>query len=121
MDLLLENNDIVFINGECPVTYTQKDVVAQRLKITLQTFLEEWFLNLDVGIPYFQRVFQKHSNKTSVDAVFQQAIIDDQGVVELLSYNSTLNSAARGFSLEFEVRVVDNTTVPVSLTTFIGV
>ena len=121
MDLLLENNDIVFVNGECPVTHTQKDVVAQRLKITLQTFLEEWFLNLDVGIPYFQRVFQKHLNKTSVDAIFQQAIIDDPGVVELLSYNSTLNSTARGFSLEFEVRVVDNTTVPVSLTTFIGV
>ena len=121
MDLLLENNDVVFVNGECPVTYSQRDVVAQRLKITLQTFLAEWFLDLDIGIPYFQRVFQKHSNKSSVDAIFQQAIIDDPGVVELLSYNSTLNATSRGFSLEFEVRVVDNTTVPVSLTTFIGV
>lgn len=120
MDLLLENNDIVFINGECPVTYNQRDVVAQRLKITLQTFLEEWFLDLDVGIPYFQRVFQKHSNKTSVDAIFQQAIIDDPGVIELLSYRSTLNAAKRGFSVEFEVRVLDNTTVPITLTTFIG-
>lgn len=121
MDLLIENNDIVFRNGECPVTYNQNDVVAQRLKITLQTFLEEWFLDLDVGIPYFQRVFQKHSNKTSVDAIFQKAILDDPGVIELLSYESTLNASSRGFSVNFEVRVADNTTAPIALTTFIGV
>src|SRR5574338_661055 len=109
MDLLLdENNDLVFINGECPVTVTQQEVVGQRLKITLQTFLEEWFLDLDVGIPYFQHIFQKHKDKSSVDTIFQQAILNDPGVIELLSYESTLEAASRRFALSFEVDVSDN-------------
>lgn len=112
MDLLLdENNDLVFINGECPVTVTQQEVVGQRLKITLQTFLEEWFLDLDVGIPYFQHIFQKHKDKSSVDTIFQQAILNDPGVIELLSYESTLEAASRRFALSFEVRVAEENSI----------
>ncbi|AGR89492.1 hypothetical protein X832_gp022 [Pseudomonas phage PAK_P5] len=41
MDLLLDENshDIVFVNGQTPVTQGQVQIVAQRLKIKLWTFL----------------------------------------------------------------------------------
>lgn len=122
MDILLDlqTHDVIFVNGEAPVTRSQQDIVAQRLKITLQTFLGEWFLDLDVGLPYFQQILTKVRSKNSIDAIFQQTILEDAGVVELLSYNSTLSSATRGFDLSFTVRVADGSVVPINFTLFVG-
>lgn len=122
MDILLDplTHDIIFVNGECPVTRNQQNVVAQRLKITLQTFLGEWFLNLDTGIPYFQQILNKVRNKSTVDAIFQAAILNDPGVIEMISYNSTLNSGGRGFALTFSVRVADGSIVPIDFTLLVG-
>lgn len=122
MDLLLspETHDMIFVNGGCPVTVSQQDIVAQRLKITLQTFLGEWFLDTDLGIPYFQQIFTKIRSKATVDAIFQQAILDDPGVLEIVSYESSLDASTRGFDLVFSVRVADGTIVPIDFTLFIG-
>lgn len=122
MDILLDpqSHDVIFVNGAAPTTRSQQDVVAQRLKITLQTFLGEWFLNLDTGIPYFQQILTKIRNKSSVDAIFQQAILADEGVIEMLAYSSTLNVASRGFDLSFTVRVADGSAVPIDFTLLVG-
>lgn len=122
MDLLLDidTHDVIFINGECPVTQLQADVVAQRLRITLSTFLGEWFLNTDVGVPYFQQVFGKIRRKSTIDLIFQQIISDDPGVIEILSFQSTLEPDARGYSLTFSVRVTDNT-ASLPITVSVGV
>lgn len=122
MDILLDPNshDVIFINGAAPVTRSQQDVVAQRLKITLQTFLGEWFLNLDTGLPYFQQILTKIRNKSTVDAIFQQAILADPGVIEMIQYSSTLTASSRGFDLSFAVRVTDGSIVPIDFTLLVG-
>lgn len=122
MDLLLnpDTNDLIFVNGGCPVTVAQQDIVAQRLKITLQTFLGEWFLDTDLGIPYFQQILTKVRNKSTVDAIFQKAILSDPGVLEMVSYESTLTAANRGFNLDFAVRVLDGSIVPIDFTLYVG-
>ena len=122
MDLLLnpETNDMVFVNGGCPVTVAQQDIVAQRLKITLQTFLGEWFLDTDLGIPYFQQILTKVRNKSTVDAIFQKAILADPGVLEMVEYESTLSANERGFDLSFAVRVADGSIVPIDFTLYVG-
>ena len=122
MDILLDPNthDVIFINGAAPTTRSQQDVVAQRLKITLQTFLGEWFLDLDIGLPYFQQILNKVRNKSTVDAIFQQAILADPGVVEMIQYSSTLTASSRGFDLSFSVRVADGSIVPIDFTLLVG-
>ena len=122
MDLLLnpDTHDMVFVNGGCPVTVAQQDIVAQRLKITLMTFLGEWFLDTELGIPYFQQILTKVRNKATVDSIFQQAILNDPGVLEMVAYESTLDSANRGFNLDFAVRVADGSIVPIDFTIYVG-
>lgn len=109
MDLLLDRDthDMVFVNGATPVTQDRRDVVAQRLKIKLMTFLGEWFLDQDIGVPYFQRIFAKQSSRASVDAIFQQQILTTEGVVQILEYNSSLESSTRTFSFTFRVLTED--------------
>lgn len=118
MDLLLDTNtgDMIYVNGECPVTQRTADVVAQRLRITLYTFLGEWFLDTTVGVPYFQQIFGKLRSKASVDLIFQQIITTDPDVIEILTFESTLDKTARGYSMTFQVRVADNTaSLPITI------
>lgn len=118
MDLLLNPNtgDLVFTNGGSPVTQRTATVVAQRLRITLYTFLGEWFLDRTVGVPYYQQIFGKIRTQSAVDLIFQQIITDDPDVIEILTFSSTLDSANRGYSMTFQVRVSDNTaSLPITI------
>lgn len=118
MDLLLntDTHDLVFINGKCPVTQLLVDVVTQRLKIKLYTFLGEWFLDTSIGIPYFQQIFGKVRSKATVDIIFQKVIADDPDVIEILVFESTVDSSLRGYTMNFTVRVSDNTTsLPITI------
>jgi hypothetical protein len=105
MDILVDEktNDIVFINGESPVTTTIRIGVAQRLKVTLQTFLGEWFLDTDLGVPYFESIFGKVSSKSSVDLILQEKILADEGVIEITSFTSSLSAATRVYTMSFAV------------------
>ena len=117
MDLLLntDTGDLVFINGQRPVTQLQADVVAQRLRITLYTFYGEWFLDDTIGVPYIQQIFTKVSKKSTVDLIFQGIISADPGVIEILSFTSSI-SPQRGYTMTFSVRVADNTeSLPITL------
>lgn len=118
MDLLLnpDTGDMVYENGGSPVTQLTADVVAQRLRITLYTFLGEWFLDLTVGVPYFQQIFGKLRTKASIDLIFQQIITNDPDVIEILTFESELSRGDRGYSMTFQVRVSDNTaSLPITI------
>lgn len=118
MDLALDpdTHDIMFANGAVFVTQRMADIVAQRLKITLYTFLGEWFLDTDVGVPYFQQIFGKVRKKSTVDIIFQGIISDDPDVIEILTFTSEITSA-RGYTMTFAVRVSDNTeSLPITIT-----
>ncbi len=118
MDLLLntDTNDLVFVNGKCPVTQLLTDIVVQRLKVTLYTFLGEWFLDTTIGVPYFQQIFGKIRSKATVDLIFQRIISADPDVIEILTFESTISSSGRGYSMTFQVRVADNTaSLPITI------
>lgn len=118
MDLLLnpDTNDLVFINGKCPVTQLLTEIVAQRLKVTLYTFLGEWFLDTTVGVPYFQQIFGKIRTKATIDLIFQRIIASDPDVIEILSFDSSLTPETRGYAMTFQVRVTDNTeSLPITI------
>lgn len=111
MDLLLDpvTHDLVFVNGQATVTYTQSEIVAQRLKITLSTFLGEWFLDTTIGVPYFQQIFGKGRSKSAVDVIFQRIIAADPGVIEIREFSSVIDNQGRGYEMVFTVRVADGT------------
>jgi len=103
MDLLLgEDNDLVFINGQCPVTLDDFNVVAQRLSIRLRTFLGEYNFNTEYGVPYFQSILGMRVRKQDVDNIMQQQIYKEEGVVQIESFNSTLENFE--YKMSFRVK-----------------
>lgn len=113
MDLLIDTEptspfygDIVWNNGPLTKEYTTQPLtqtVAQRLRIRLLTFQEEYFLDTTYGVPYFQRILGKKASKASVDLIFQQQILLERGVKEIVSFSSTFQN--RQYSLSFSVKV----------------
>lgn len=110
MDLLLNPTswDIVWNNGPLTKEFTTQPLVqtvGQRLKIRLLTFLGEWSFNTVYGVPYFQMLLgKKQTSKAAADLIFQQQILAEEGVKEIVTFNSTFVN--RKYSLSFSVRVV---------------
>ncbi len=112
MDILVSNEtgDVVYTNADIPpVTDEQRLDVAQRLRIKLQTYLGEWFLNIETGVPYYERILRKGVRKQDIDVIFQTLILEEPDVLEITEFSSTL-SGAREYELSFRVRVAGGTT-----------
>ena len=105
MDLMLNlsTGDAVFTNGETTVVSETGANVAQRLYIMLRTFMGEWYLNTDHGVPYFQSILGKKVSVQAIDLIFQQKILAEEGVQEILEFSSNL-STSRVYSMSFKVR-----------------
>ena len=101
------NGDLIFTNGQCPVTSESAEIVAQRLTIRLRTFLGEWWLNTSYGVPYLQSILGYKTTKESVDRIMQEQILGENGVLELIEFNSSLG-ANRQYEMNFRVRARNN-------------
>lgn len=108
MDILQDSTgDAIFINGPLTqdgITYKAQDVVAQRLRIHLRTFLGEWDFNTTYGVPYFSRIFQKGVSKQTVDNIFREQILSEAGVLEIQTFSSSFDPLNRQYSASFVVR-----------------
>jgi hypothetical protein len=118
MDFKLDYSvgDIIWNNGpltKTDVTQPFTENVQQRLFILLRTFQEEWFLDTTYGIPYFQRILGRKTPKSVADRIFQEKILEENGVAEILSYSSILDN--RTYSAKFSVRCTNGEVASVEI------
>lgn len=106
MDLLLnrDSHDLVFVNGACPTTGDRVDVVIQRLYIRLRTFLGEWYLNVGYGVPWLEKILGQKTKKATVDMLLQEQILTENGVAQVLEFDSSLDILSRTYRCTFRVR-----------------
>ena len=98
MDLLVNRvrdtdgyGDMLFVNGTTPITNKFVDAVAQRVFIMLRTFESEWYLNDVTGVPYLTRILGFKVEKSTVDRILQQKILQEPGVADILEFTSSLD------------------------------
>lgn len=99
----LTSGDIDVSSNELLLITDSVEALKQRLYIRLQTFKEEWFLNSNAGLPYYQEIFLKSSSKDLVDSLFKSFILKTNGVLRLKNFSSTINTSTRKYSLTFTV------------------
>jgi len=100
-DLVIENNDFVFLEGV--------DYVKQKLSRDLKTFLGECFMDTTIGIPYFQEIFIKGTTINRIAAIYKAAILQTFGVIEILDFNMDYNNANRNLIIDFLVNSEEGT------------
>lgn len=107
MDIKLdEDGDISLVSGDTQTTSIGAEDLAQRLRIRLNTFQGEWFMDNTLGIDWWNRVMGKNRSKMAVDALIQDAILKEPDALQIVSYTSSI-STDRKFSCSFRVRTED--------------
>lgn len=101
-----QTGDLKVTKGQL-VLVEKSEELEQHLGQRLRTFLGEWFLDITLGLPYYDEILKKQVNANVVDSIFIDEILATPGVVRLLSFNSDLTLASRGLTIDFIAESVD--------------
>jgi len=102
MDLLLTDEDITIKDNDLQLT-TNDSSVVQELKLRLDTRLGEWFLNVNVGMPYFEDYFTKGANETYIKSLFNDEILKAENVKSIKYLDLEHNKETRNLLVNFGV------------------
>jgi len=105
-DLDITGEQLSIVNGD--------DAIIQHLLIRLRFFQREWFLDLRVGIPYYDSILIKNPDLIVIRAIFRQAILSTPGIQSLNSLTTSFDAAARKLTVEFEAVKDDGGTLDFS-------
>lgn len=92
-DLVFHNNDLMLIDNA--------ERIGQQIKITLQFWFEEWFLDTTKGIPYLQYICIKNPNLQHIRQIFRNAILSVDGVDSVTQLTLNVNAKERILSVEY--------------------
>ena len=92
-------------NGQIALTQTPLD---QRIDCRLRTFLGEFWLDVTLGIPYFQEILKKNPDMQAVRAAFAAEIQKVSGVKVLNSLEVSMDRALRKLTVTFNVTGTDS-------------
>lgn len=108
------NHDWTFGRGRACYAGTSESV-AQRVKTRLQSFIVDWFLNLDHGLPWLARM-ERPADLDQVELDVKRITLETEGVAEILSYEQDLNTRTRVLQIRMRVRDVYGAELPITAT-----
>lgn len=88
------DGDLIIVRGV--------DAIMQHLRIRLQFFRGEWFLDTRLGIPYYEEVLRKAPDLNVVQSLFREAILTTPGVLSISEFALDYDGVARKLSLDFQ-------------------
>jgi len=106
-DLLLGSDNDLVIGKDLSFT-SGVQAVAQSCRIALQMFAGEWFLNLDVGIPYWDEILgQKPAVAIpAAELAFRDALRNVVGVLSIPVLTVQYVGATRALNVTWQVSTV---------------
>ena len=115
LDIVIKDGDAGLSNG--------LPGVAQACKIACSLIQGEWFLNLDTGIPYFQRdgvdpatvILGQPFNQTRICAPFRAALSAVPGVGSVDALTASFDPTTRTATISWSVTCVFGGTISDSL------
>lgn len=110
-----DSHDMTFGQGIANMS-RDDEACAQAVKTRLLLLFNEWFLDTDAGVPYLQDVTIKPANMPLAEAVIKQTILETEGVLEIRSFNMTLDRNTRRLTVNATVANVYGTTSNIKVT-----
>ena len=99
-DLVIENGDLSFTSGI--------EAIIQQCRVHLQIFQGEWFLNLDIGIPYWQSILgEKPKTAIAAARIFMRRELElVPGVNKVTRLDIEYVGATRTMTVAWQVNTV---------------
>lgn len=115
MNLSLSNNDLHLTEKRNLSIIGYPQSVAQAIECRLKTFLGEWFLDEELGIPFFTEVFIKTDDKSKIDLIFQKEILKIKNVERIEQFESEIDGETREYKITtLDVKVSSGETIEVT-------
>lgn len=111
-DLDLSTGKLVIIDGV--------EAIAQKLRIGLGIFFGEFFADLDVGVPYYQKILVKNPKLGQLTALIKLAILSCEGVASVDSLSVRFDAATRNLTVDFKAKAQTGELIPVKESFVIG-
>ena len=92
-DLVFHNNDLLLIDNA--------ERIGQQIKITLQFWFQEWFLDTTQGIPYLEYICIKNPNLQHIRQIFLEAIQSVPDVDSVTELTLSVNAKERILSVTY--------------------
>lgn len=92
-DILITNHEITLVTGAA--------AIQQQLRIRMQFFLGEWFLDTREGIPYYRDILIKNPSLSIIRDIFRKAIITTPGIVSVDQLDVSVDSKTRTATVSF--------------------
>lgn len=90
-----ESGDIAITNHRLRLTENNLEYSKQRHRQRLKFFLGDWFLDLNLGIPYFRYILVKNPDLNLISALYAQTILGTGGTKAIMSLDLELRRAER--------------------------
>jgi hypothetical protein len=87
-------HDMTFGNGFGNFAY-DAEAVAQSVHTRLLLIQDEWFLDVDAGVPYLQSIMVKPANLSLAEALIKKSILETDGVDSIESFSMLFNQDTR--------------------------
>jgi len=111
------NNNLVIEDGALRI-YSGLDEYLQAVRNALATFRGEWFLNPGIGVPYYEKIFDKLLERSALRSIFVDQIKTVPGTLSVDEISFELGTGTRILSVDFTVSSVygsGNTSVDLSI------
>ena len=94
---------------------TTAEVVAQRIKTELQTYLGEYVLNVEKGLPYFKEITKKNPNLGAIRLLLISKVGAIADVKKIITLTCSINREDRQLQVFVEVKCTDDSTAEVTI------
>jgi len=108
---MIDEKLIGIIENSFTGTWDDSDVseveqVAQNITIRLKLIYGEWFLNTQLGVPWFDKVFVKNPDLSAIDIIIKSVIAETPEVTGIIQYSSSINRALRKLVISFQATTI---------------
>ena len=98
-DIAINNDGYIVVDKGDIKRVSDSDQIRQHVIQRLRTYRSEWFLNTTVGVPYFEYIFTKKYNLSTVSSILRRIILLTPGVDRIEEFNVSVNFKSRTFKL----------------------
>jgi len=109
----LNSNNDIFVLGSRITIVEEGSQVVQHVRTRLQFYLEEWFLDLAAGTPWYQQIFLKPVNLNNIESILKTRIIQTPELSSIIEFSMEVESPQTrilkiSFSAETEFGLINS-------------
>lgn len=106
IDLKLNSQNDLVINytGDFELINNEKEYYKQKIKIELNTFFGEWFLDSEVGLAWHEMLGNKDFDESKLNLYLKKKILQIIGVKDVEIISSELNREKRQCNISLKIK-----------------